>query len=83
MSEDKIADFFASISSHIASIDAKLDVFVEKLADHERRLCVIEHPSTGKDHGGLVMLLARALLFAVAGLAAGAGAGGILSQLVK
>lgn len=80
MSEDKIADLFASISSHVAAIDSKLSLFVEKLLDHERRLCEIEHPSSNHSHGGLVMMLARALLYAVAGLAAGAGAGGILSK---
>lgn len=76
MTEDKLEDLCA----HIASIDAKLTVFVEKLADHERRLCEIEHPSTSP-HGGLVTLLARALLYAVAALAAGAGASGILSKI--
>lgn len=77
MTEDKIADFFASISSHIASIDAKLSIFVEKLADHERRLCEIEHPA---ERGGLVATLAKALLYMAAALAAGAGASGILSK---
>lgn len=76
MSEDKIED----LCGHIASIDAKLTVFVEKLADHERRLCEMEHPS-GTQHGGLVTLLARALMYAVAALAAGAGASGILSKI--
>lgn len=75
MTEDKLED----LCGHIASIDAKLTVFVEKLADHERRLCEIEHPSASP-HGGLVTLLARALLYAVAALAAGAGASGILSK---
>lgn len=77
MTEEKLADLFTTISGHIASIDAKLTVFVEKLADHERRLCEIEHPS---ERGGLVTLLARALLYAVAAIAAGAGASGILSK---
>lgn len=79
MSEDKIADFFASISSHIASIDAKLTVFVEKLADHERRLCEIEHPSQAR--GGLVTILAKAIVYMAAALAAGAGASGIISKI--
>lgn len=79
MSEDKIADFFASISSHIASIDAKLTVFVEKLSDHERRLCEIEHPSSAR--GGLVATLAKAIVYMAAALAAGAGASGILGKI--
>lgn len=73
MSEDKIED----LCGHIASIDAKLTVFIEKLADHERRLCEIEHPS---DRGGLAATLAKALVYMAAALAAGAGAGGILSK---
>ena len=79
MSEDKIADFFASISGHVAAIDSKLSVFVEKLADHERRLCEIEHP-TSTPHGGLVALLVKAIIYMAAALAAGAGASGILSK---
>lgn len=74
MSEDKIED----LCGHIASIDAKLTIFVEKLADHERRLCEIEHPSTS--HGGLVAMLTKALVYMAAALAAGAGASGILSK---
>lgn len=73
MSEDKIED----LCGHIASIDAKLTVFIEKLADHERRLCEIEHPS---DRGGLAATLAKALVYMAAALAAGAGASGILSK---
>ena len=79
MTEEKLADLFTSISGHIASIDAKLTVFVEKLADHERRLCEIEHPATA--HGGLAATLAKALLYIAAALAAGAGASGILSKI--
>ena len=78
MSEDKIADFFTSISSHVAAIDSKLSVFVEKLADHERRLCEIEHPTS--THGGIVAALSKALVYMAAALAAGAGASGILSK---
>jgi len=78
MTEEKLADLFTTISGHIASIDAKLTVFVEKLADHERRLCEIEHPST--THGGLVAMLTKALVYMAAALAAGAGASGILSK---
>lgn len=73
MTEDKLEDLCA----HIASIDAKLTVFVEKLADHERRLCEIEHPS---ERGGLAATLAKALVYMAAALAAGAGASGILSK---
>lgn len=73
MSEDKIED----LCGHIASIDAKLSVFIEKLADHERRLCEIEHPS---ERGGLAATLAKALVYMAAALAAGAGASGILSK---
>ena len=73
MSEDKIED----LCGHIASIDAKMTVFIEKLADHERRLCEIEHPS---DRGGLAATLAKALVYMAAALAAGAGASGILSK---
>lgn len=75
MTEDKLEDLCA----HIASIDAKLTVFVEKLADHERRLCEIEHPSASP-HGGIVAMLAKALVYMAAALAAGAGASGILSK---
>lgn len=80
MTEEKLADLFTTISGHIASIDAKLTVFVEKLADHERRLCEIEHPSTPQ-HGGLVATLAKAIVYMAAALAAGAGASGILSKI--
>lgn len=74
MSEDKIED----LCGHIASIDAKLTIFVEKLADHERRLCEIEHPTS--THGGIVAMLTKALVYMAAALAAGAGASGILSK---
>lgn len=78
MTAEKIAELFTDISGHIASIDAKLTVFVEKLADHERRLCEIEHPSQAR--GGLVATLAKAIVYMAAALAAGAGASGILSK---
>lgn len=78
MTAEKIAELFTEISGHIASIDAKLTVFVEKLADHERRLCEIEHPS---ERGGLAATLAKALVYMAAALAAGAGASGILSKI--
>lgn len=74
MTEDKFED----LCGHIASIDAKLTIFVEKLADHERRLCEIEHPTS--THGGLVAMLTKALVYMAAALAAGAGASGILSK---
>lgn len=74
MTEDKIED----LCGHIASIDAKLTIFVEKLADHERRLCEIEHPS---ERVGLAATLAKALVYMAAALAAGAGASGILSKI--
>lgn len=73
MTEDKIED----LCGHIASIDAKLTVFIEKLADHERRLCEIEHPS---ERGGLAATLAKAIVYMAAALAAGAGASGILAK---
>ncbi len=79
MTEEKLADLFADISSHIASIDAQLTIFLEKLADHERRLCEMEHPS-GTQHGGIVAMLTKALVYMAAALAAGAGASGILSK---
>ena len=79
MTAEKIAELFTEISGHIASIDAKLTVFVEKLADHERRLCEIEHPSQAR--GGLVTILAKAIVYMAAALAAGAGASGILSKI--
>lgn len=75
MTEDKFED----LCGHIASIDAKLTIFVEKLADHERRLCEIEHPTS--THGGLVAMLTKALVYMAAALAAGAGASGILSKI--
>lgn len=77
MTEEKLADLFADISSHIASIDAQLTIFLQKLADHERRLCEMEHPS---ERGGLAATLAKALVYMAAALAAGAGASGILSK---
>ena len=79
MTAEKIAELFTEISGHIASIDAKLTVFVEKLADHERRLCEIEHPSQAR--GGLVTILAKAIGYMAAALAAGAGASGIFSKI--
>lgn len=74
MTEDKIEE----LCGHIASMDAKLTVFVERLADHERRLCSMEHPS---ERVGLAATLAKAIVYMAAALAAGAGASGILAKI--
>lgn len=87
MENDKITEFIIRIESKLSSIDTKVDGIVDQLKDHSHRIQKLEsrngESSSESFKTKMTEFLAKALIGAIAVIAALTGAGGILTKIFE
>ena len=93
MESEKITEFIIRIESKLSSIDTKVDGIVDQLKDHSHRIQKLESRSGESSRNvespsesfktKMTEFLAKALIGAIAVIAALTGAGGILTKIFE
>ena len=88
MNDDQIMDVIIKLSTGIAELNANMRTTLDKLAQHESRITVLEGrdgrkgSSNGDWKEQLLMLLAKAILIGVVSMGSLVGAGSLMKSLV-
>lgn len=80
---DEQTKIFMTISQQLGEISASMKNVLEKLADHEHRLDVIEGKKCSDWKTELLMLLAKAVLVGGVSIGSLVGAGSMLEKMFR
>lgn len=83
MAGDDHLAIFVKISTQIGELNGFIKTALDKLADHEQRLDELERGAGADWKTQLLMLLAKAVVIGGVSIAALAGAGGILDNIIR
>ena len=90
MNDEQIMDVIIKLSTGIAELNANMRTTLDKLAQHESRITVLEGRDGRKGSNGmngdwkeqLLMLLAKAILIGAVSMGSLVGAGSLMKSLV-
>lgn len=84
MNDEQLTDLIIKLSSGIAELNANMKTTLDKIAQHESRLSILEgnKTSNGDWKVQLLMLLAKAILIGAVSIGSLVGAGNLLRNII-